>query len=135
MKSRIFALMGLLPVLGACAMPTGIAALSYAANGISYASSGKGVADHALSAAADKDCAMLRAVQGVDICASESKGNRDTLMTMIEPMPVTNVPGGAGPERRGDRNSMPDMHISEEQAVKKVDSSRTAAESIYGDTR
>lgn len=68
---------------GACAPPAGFVALS----GLSYASSGKGISDHAISAVSEKDCAVLRAVRGGDIC--ETRGNEDNgmLMTMIESTP------------------------------------------------
>jgi hypothetical protein len=90
MDIRMIAPLGLLLcMLGGCAMSSGMVALSYTANGISYASSGKGVADHALSAAASRDCAMLRAVQGEDICAREDRAKDETLMTMIDAAVVT----------------------------------------------
>ena len=40
----------------------------YAVDGLSYASSGKGIADHAISAANNKDCALFRIAQGSGIC-------------------------------------------------------------------
>ncbi len=41
---------------------------AYALDGLSYASSGKGLTDHAISAATHKDCALFRMVQGSRIC-------------------------------------------------------------------
>lgn len=52
-------------------MPPAIALLSYAADSVSYVASGKGVADHALSAAADRDCAILRIAGGEAVCRPE----------------------------------------------------------------
>ncbi|MEX2453846.1 MAG: hypothetical protein WD470_04030 [Rhodospirillaceae bacterium] len=52
-------------------MPPAIALISYAADGVSYAASGKGVADHSLSAATDRDCAILRIAGGKAVCRSE----------------------------------------------------------------
>lgn len=40
----------------------------YSLDGLSYASSGKGLADHAISAAEHKDCAVLRLAQTGDLC-------------------------------------------------------------------
>jgi hypothetical protein len=96
MSIRIIVPVGLLFVLGGCAMSSGMAALSYAANGISYASSGKGIADHALSASADKDCAMLRVVQGEDICTNDDSREDATLLTMIETPAASIGDEGAG---------------------------------------
>jgi len=79
-----FALIGQFFILGGCAMPAGFTTLTYAMTGLSYASSGKGVADHALSAAIDQDCAVLRAVQGIQICGSANRGDAAGLMTMID---------------------------------------------------
>ena len=84
MNIRIIAPVGLSILLGGCAMSSGMALMTYTATGISYASSGKGVADHALSAAAAKDCVMLRVIQGKDICARDRTGEDGTLMTMID---------------------------------------------------
>ena len=136
MDIRKLALIGLLLTLGACGMPSGIAALSYAMNGVSYASSGKGVADHALSAAADKDCAMLRAVQGVDICASDGRGNAKSLMTMIEYTPVVIDPTGVPAEQL---NKSPSVQLTQRSADKAPatggNRSMSAIESIYGQSR
>ena len=88
MNIRIIVSIGLLLLPGACAVSSGMAALTYAANGVSYASSGKGLADHALSASADKDCAMHRAIEGKDICERENSDDDGTLMTMIDTTPV-----------------------------------------------
>lgn len=41
-----------------------------AADGLSYAGSGKSVADHALSAAAHADCRLLNVVSGAAVCRS-----------------------------------------------------------------
>jgi hypothetical protein len=69
--ARILAKMSMvgLPLfLSGCGFPPAIVAFSYAMDGISFASSGKSVTDHALSAAVEQDCAMFRAIQGKDIC-------------------------------------------------------------------
>ena len=89
MNIRIIVSMGLLFLPGACAMSSGMVALTYAATGVSYVSSGKGIADHALSASADKDCSMHRAIEGKDICEREDRGQHGTLMTMIDTSPVS----------------------------------------------
>ncbi len=65
---RIFAVLAPLILLNACALPAGFTIASLAIDGISYATSGKSVSDHALSAVANEDCAMWRALQARPIC-------------------------------------------------------------------
>ena len=54
------------------AMPPAVQAASFALDGISYAATGKSVTDHALSAMANKDCAMARALNGEKICTANA---------------------------------------------------------------
>lgn len=67
MRVPVPALLSML-VLSGCALPPIITVASLAANGISYATTGKGTADHAISAVAGEDCAILRAAKDEDIC-------------------------------------------------------------------
>ncbi|MCE2510164.1 MAG: hypothetical protein J4G10_04220 [Alphaproteobacteria bacterium] len=61
-----------LPFLAAgCALPPAVTVASLAADGMSYAVSGRAVSDHAISFAAQEDCALYRAVQGESICRAE----------------------------------------------------------------
>jgi hypothetical protein len=56
-------------ILSACGVvPPVISLVSYAADGLSYLSSGKSLTDHALSAAAERDCAVLRLFTTGEIC-------------------------------------------------------------------
>jgi len=53
----------LLPLFaGGCALPAGVVIASYAADGISYVTTGKTLTDHGLSAATGHDCAVIPAV-------------------------------------------------------------------------
>jgi hypothetical protein len=67
MRVPIPALLSML-VLSGCALPPIITIASLAANGVSYATTGKGTADHAISAVAGEDCALLRAARDKAIC-------------------------------------------------------------------
>lgn len=136
MNVRILTLIGLLFVLSACGMPSSIATLSYVMNGVSYASSGKGVADHALSVAADKDCAMLRVAEGADICESNAKGNGGTLMTMMESAPNAGAMVATFPQKQQNSEPMP-VTGSSAKRTSENEGSRpmVAAESIYGQAR
>jgi hypothetical protein len=53
--------------LAGCVMPPVVSYASLAMDGISYATTGKSVSDHALSAATDQDCAVWRAVSEQEI--------------------------------------------------------------------
>lgn len=98
MNIRIIVSIGLLFLPGGCAMSSGMVALTYAATGVSYVSSGKGIAEHALSASTDKDCAMHRAIEGKDICERVDRAKEGTSMTMIDTSPVTSSVAPGYPE-------------------------------------
>ncbi len=49
-------------LLGGCALPAAVVLASYAADGVSYLTTGKSVTDHGLSAATGHDCALLRPI-------------------------------------------------------------------------
>lgn len=55
--------------LGGCVMPPVVSYASLVLDGVSYATTGKSVSDHALSAATDQDCAMWRVVSEQEIDA------------------------------------------------------------------
>ena len=93
MQGRTIALRRLailcLPLLfTGCGLPPAVVALSYAMDGISYVSSGKSVTDHALSAAADQDCAMFRVIQGRDICNAGDTDDTATFLAKAEDKPA-----------------------------------------------
>ncbi len=58
----------LLILLGACAFPTPFTVFSLAADGISYAATGRSVTDHAVSAAMGQDCVLTRLLRGASPC-------------------------------------------------------------------
>lgn len=55
-------------LLAGCALPPALTLASLAADGVSYAATGKSTTDHALSAIAQEDCALVRAVKEEAIC-------------------------------------------------------------------
>ena len=59
------ALMGL---LGGCSVSPTFDAVSWTVDGVSYFLTGKSMTDHAMSAAAGKDCAFTRVVKGENAC-------------------------------------------------------------------
>ena len=54
-------------VLSGCVAPPMVTYASFALDGASFVATGKSVGDHALSAAVDEDCAILRAVTEQDV--------------------------------------------------------------------
>ena len=66
---RIFgsALLSVLFLTG-CALPPAITVASFVTDGVSYVVTGKSTTDHAISAVAEQDCALLRVVQDQAIC-------------------------------------------------------------------
>ncbi len=87
--------------VGACALPPAVTVASLAADGVSYAMSGRTVSDHALSYAVQEDCAVYRVVKGESICHPEQSETalslthtaalQDETPTSLEPV----VGGGA----------------------------------------
>jgi hypothetical protein len=55
-------------LLAGCALPPALTIASLAADGVSYFATGKSTTDHALSAIAEEDCALVRAVKEEAIC-------------------------------------------------------------------
>jgi SPOR domain len=65
---RFTAILGSVLLLSGCAVPPLLTALSFAADGVSWASTGKSVTDHGISAAMNQDCALWRVVDGRSAC-------------------------------------------------------------------
>lgn len=63
--------------LAGCALPLPFQIASWAVSGISYATTGKSMSDHALSAVASRDCALHRFAFGEDICFSGTLDDSD----------------------------------------------------------
>lgn len=54
--------------LTGCALPPAVTVASFVADAVSYVATGKSPTDHAISAVAREDCALLRVVRGEAIC-------------------------------------------------------------------
>ena len=57
--------------MAGCALPPAVTIVSFVADGVSMASSGKTVTDQAISFLAQRDCRLWRLVQGKSVCGSE----------------------------------------------------------------
>ena len=68
-KSFLLSLTIISPVfLGGCALPPAVELASWALTGFSYAATGKGMGDHAMSLALQEDCAIHRLALDGDVC-------------------------------------------------------------------
>lgn len=65
---RISVAAALVLVLGGCSVSPTVDAVSWTVDGVSFFLTGKSMTDHAMSAAAGKDCAMTRVVKGEAAC-------------------------------------------------------------------
>lgn len=72
---KIAAMVTLVPSVGSCitALPPAVQVASLAFDGISFASTGKTMSDHAISAVTAQDCAMVRALRGQAVCARDAQ--------------------------------------------------------------
>jgi hypothetical protein len=71
--------------LAGCAVPPAVTIASFAVDGVSYASSGKSVQDHALSALAEQDCALWRVTKGNPVCSPVEAVEADVQVAAVEP--------------------------------------------------
>ncbi len=60
--------------VGGCFLPVNMTIVSLVVNGFSVAATGKGTADHALSAISNKDCALFRVATSEAVCRASEKG-------------------------------------------------------------
>ena len=84
---RLLILFGLLLPLTACGMPTPISIASLVLDIGSYAVTGKTSTDHAMSAIAGEDCAVIRMLEG-DPCSSPD--DYELALAVLEPLPDQN---------------------------------------------
>jgi hypothetical protein len=70
-----FSIISFATLLSGCAMPLPYQIASWALDGISYVATEKSVTDHGISIVARKDCALLRVVQGNEICSANDSGS------------------------------------------------------------
>lgn len=70
--SKLITLLAVACLLGGCGLPIAFQVASFAADGLALASTGKTTADHAVSIATDKDCALFRTLKGKKICTEKA---------------------------------------------------------------
>jgi len=75
-RLALLALAALLPA--GCVLPPAVTLASLAADGVSYATTGKSVSDHGISAATGNDCAMMRPIfTGKAMCRIDATRGKD----------------------------------------------------------
>lgn len=75
-----------LPLLtGACGAPVALTAVSYGADGVSLADSGKSTTDHFASMVSKKDCALWRVFRHQDVCRERADGRDPYKVNYDEP--------------------------------------------------
>jgi SPOR domain len=75
-RLAFLALVALFPA--GCALPPAVTLASLAADGVSYATTGKSVSDHGISAATGNDCALMRPVfSGKAMCRIDTTHGKD----------------------------------------------------------
>jgi hypothetical protein len=108
---RIVVLLLSAAALGGCGLvPPALSLGSMAADGFSYAVSGKSVSDHGLSMVMKEDCAVLNFLQGEAVCAPgphpqiqmvtqrDSELQRTVIASAQEPVAAAKRPGWTAPE-------------------------------------
>ena len=77
------ALVVFLPLfIAGCGLPPAIEVVYYGLQGISLATSGRSVGDHAISAMLEKDCAVYRLVKGETVCREPKEGEVPVSVTI-----------------------------------------------------
>ena len=72
-------------LLAGCGLPPALTLATTVADGVSYAVSGKGMTDHALSAMTSSDCAIVRFLDERDFCTSYAGEESPRVMTASAP--------------------------------------------------
>lgn len=106
----------MLLIAGCAALPSVFTDLSYlktTADGVSYVVTRKTTTDHLLSVAMDKDCAVLRVIQGQEICQNDKKivfhspVLKDSHVTTVESkvVPADGITAPPNPEIESEKSS------------------------------
>ncbi|MFO1188814.1 MAG: SPOR domain-containing protein [Alphaproteobacteria bacterium] len=71
---RILLALGVATTLTGCAVPPAIQIAGLIADGVSFASTGRSMTDHAVSMVTEEDCKLFRAVDGKAVCRPATDG-------------------------------------------------------------
>src|SRR5258708_1977380 len=99
---RMAAIASATALLAGCGIvPPLVSVASYALDGLSLVASGKSLSDHALSAAARRDCAMWRIFSTGQICVEEVQ------TAAADPVLLASATGAGAPARSGATDPSP----------------------------
>ena len=95
MSSRRLVLLAIgLPLLvTACGAPLAVTAVSYGADGVSLAETGKSTGDHLISMVSKQDCAVWRVIQHQKICNPREDGHDPYDVNYDQAMPMPSEDG------------------------------------------
>ena len=96
-KQRIAAMALLMPLLSGCGLPEVVTVAGLVVEGGSFLGTGKTVSDHALSAAADRDCSMLAGITRGRLCEGEAGQPAAGRKTVRRPIGAVGATPVAGP--------------------------------------
>ena len=91
--------------VGGCFLPVNMTIVSLVVNGFSVAATGKGTADHALSAISNQDCAMLRIAVSEAICRVSESGPPSQASETLKQEEVLRT--GTKPDAASERYRLP----------------------------
>ncbi len=96
---RWLSLAALTIMLSGCALPPAVTIASLVIDVVSYASTGKTIADHGISLVLEKDCALLRGING-EICLEPDPADQFPAALVFTADPeVTPRPDGRAPDK------------------------------------
>lgn len=96
-KNRIAVMALLAPLLSGCGLPEAVTVAGLVVEGGSFLGTGKTVSDHALSAAADRDCSMLAGITRGRLCEEEAGQPAGDRKKLRRPAVATGLMPGAAP--------------------------------------
>lgn len=116
-------------ILTGCGLPPLITVASTVADGLSYAISGKGVSDHALSAITTRDCAVLRLLDGRELCVEYGQDEATVLLAEVPGhdtwAPVDDLPPKVA--------AVPSLNVEAPRATANASLSETQAKTRFSD--
>lgn len=134
-KPRFMIAAGLTVILSGCSVSPAVDAFSWGVDGVSFLITGKSMTDHALSAAAGKDCAMLRVVRGEPACVPRDEDVAgDRMVFALNESPWTGertAPAGEGDPLAVDAAAAPLLEPL--GAAVRVETRSTAVSAVQAD--
>jgi hypothetical protein len=87
---RLFWILAAMIPLAGCALPPAVSIISLGADFVSYTTTGKSITDLGISLVLEKDCALLRALEG-NICVDPPVDDSETDLASLEHLSDTQI--------------------------------------------